>query len=220
MKHRLTNKRGGWTLVESLMTMGCASFMLAAIITAGVALQRSFMAVEGYSTAEGDQLRMLDYIALDCRRAVAGSVPTASGTSATPMVDTGSWIGGNWVHDATQPTTLILTLPNYYNSANSNQPYDPQFVSGVLQYGSGSTTICYYKSGTDFKRLVMNGGTSNTTTIARNIASFSIAPQDLTQSISCTITFSPQFTYLPGPGPIAGTTVFTNTFFRNASARQ
>jgi hypothetical protein len=55
--------------------------------------------------------------------------------------------------------------------------------------------------------------------IATNVSSFTVSPQDLTSSVSCTITFSPRFVYLPGPGPINGTTVFSNTFLRNASAR-
>ena len=184
----------GFTLLESLMALGCGSLILAAVLAAGTALQRSFMAVEGYSMAEGDQLRVSDYIALDCRRAITASV-----------------VG----------TTLTLTLPNYYD--NTGNPITPTFDgTGKIQYGTGSVTIRYYTSGTNFMREVTpaGGGTATTKVVASNVDSFTVTPQDLTSSVSCTITFAPRFTSLPGPGPVNGTTVYSSTFLRNAGARQ
>lgn len=189
-----------FTLVEMLMTLASSSIVMAAVLVGGVALQRSFAAVEGYSIAEGDQLRVEDYIAMDCRRALTASVDT-SGTSPV----------------------LNLTIPNYYD-ANNNTPtwsnahaVAPTFTStGGIQYGAGLTTVAYSASGTSFIRTV-NG---IQTVIASNVASFAVSTQDLTSSVSCSITFSPAFTSLPGPGPIAGTTVYCNTFLRNAVARQ
>ena len=139
------NKRLGFTLVELMMSAGCASLMLAAVLSAGVALQRSFAAVEGYSLAEGDQLRVQDYIAMDCRRAV----------SATR--DNGSWVyssnSWSWVSDPNGTATLIVTIPNYYDT-NGN-PVDPTYSStGAIQYGGGTTTISYYKSGSSFMRQI------------------------------------------------------------------
>ena len=189
--------RRAFTLVEMMAAVGCGSIILGAVLTAGVALQRSFAAVEGYSIAEGDQLRVLDYIALDCRRALSASVAN---------------------------NTLTLTVPVYYDS-NSN-PTTPTLTNGAVNYGSGTVTITYSQSGSNFNRRIViadSGGTTTsdvTTAIATNVASFTVAPQDLTSSVSCSITFSPRFTYLPGPGPIAGTTVYCNTFLRNAGARQ
>ncbi len=189
-----------FTLVEMLMTLASSSIVMAAVLIGGVALQRSFAAVEGYSIAEGDQLRVEDYIAMDCRRSLSASVDTSG---ASPV--------------------LILTIPNYYD-ANNNQPkwsnahaVAPTFTgNGAIQYGAGTTTIRYYSQAATFVREV--NGTQNI--IARNVASFTVSSQDLTSSVSCSITFSPAFTSLPGPGPIAGTTVYCNTFLRNAVARQ
>jgi prepilin-type N-terminal cleavage/methylation domain-containing protein len=189
--------QAGFTLVEVLMSMSCGSLLLAAVITSGVALQRSFAAVEGYAVAEGDQLRVLDYIALDCRRALTASVAS---------------------------NTLSLTVPVYYDGSGNVRT--PVLTNGTLSYGSGSVTINYSQGGSNFTRQVVvkdSGGnvtSSTTTAIAKNVSSFTVSPQDLTSSVSCSITFSPSFTYLPGPGPIAGTTVYSNTFLRNASARQ
>jgi len=187
----------GLTLVEMLMTMASSSIVLAALIISGVALQRSFAAMEGYSIAEGDQLRVSDYISMDVRRALTASVDNNN--------------------------ALTVTFPNYYDANNDNPKWSnahavaPSFgANGAIQYAAGVTTVKYYQLASNFIREV--NGTANI--IARNVSAFTVSPQDLTSSVSCSITFAPTFTYLPGPGPVSGTTVYSNTFLRNATARQ
>jgi Tfp pilus assembly protein PilW len=197
MKLNARTLHHSFTLVEVMAAVACGAVVLGAVLTAGVALQRSFAAVEGYSIAEGDQLRVLDYIAMDCRRALSAAVAN---------------------------NALTLTAPVYYDS--NSAPTTPTLTNGAVSYGVGTVTITYSKNGSDFKRRIIvadpNGTTTSdvTTAIATDVASFTVAPQDLSSSVSCSVTFSPRFTYLPGPGPIAGTTVYCNTFLRNASARQ
>ena len=193
MKTSAQRRRSGLTLVEVMMSVGSGSLLLAAITLSGVALQRSFVAIEAYSVAEGDQFRVLDYIAMDCRRA------------------TGATVANN---------AVTLTLPAIYDSNGNIQ--DPSLTaSNAIQYGTGGTvTIAYSQSGSNFNRSITKSGTTTTTAIATNVATFTVTPLDLTSSLSCSITFSPRFTYLPGPAPISGTTVYCNTFLRNASARQ
>src|SRR5262249_33229928 len=197
MKLNARNVHSAFTFVEMMVAVACGSIMLGAVLTAGVALQPSIAAVEGYSIAEGDQLRVLDYIAMDCRRALSASVAN---------------------------NTLTLTVPVYYDSTSAATT--PTLTNGAVSYGAGTVTITYSQTGSNFNRHIVvadSGGTTTgnvTTAIATNVSSFTVAPQDLTSSVSCSITFSPRFTYLPGPGPIAGTTVYCNTFLRNAGARQ
>jgi Tfp pilus assembly protein FimT len=186
-----------FTLIEMLMSMAGSSIVLTALVVGGVGLMRSFAAVEGYSFADGDQLRVSDYIALDVRRALTASV------------------------DANN--VLTITIPNYYDSNNSNPTWsnahalDPSFDSdGAIKYGTSTTTIRYYKLASNFIREV--NGTANT--IATNVSSFQVTSQDLTSSVSCSITFSPSFTTLEGSDPVTGTTMYSNTFLRNATARQ
>jgi Tfp pilus assembly protein PilW len=194
--------RAGFTLVEMMVSLGCGSLILAALMAASVGLQRSFAAVEGYSTAEGNQLRVLDYIAMDCRRALSA---TTTGNS------------------------LTLTVAAYYQS--NGTPYDPTFnstITDTIQYNSGATyNIKYSQSGSTFVRTVGPTATwpqgNTATTIATNVSSFTVAlpnPNSITSTVSCSITFSPSFTYSPDAGPIAGTTVYSNTFLRNAGARR
>jgi type II secretory pathway component PulJ len=207
-----------FTLVEVLLSVACSSIVLAAVITAGVALQRSFAAVEGYSIAEGDQLRVQDYIGMDCRRAIGATVDNGSWTNSG-----GTW---SWTSNASGPATLMLTLPGYYDASGNVQA--PSFnASAAIQYGSGSnTTISYYMSGTSFMRQVGTNPTqcavgaawnNCSKAIATNVNSFTVTPSDLTTTVRCTVTFAPRFTNT-NPG-VAGTTVYANTFLRNAAAR-
>jgi len=252
--------RSAFTLVETITAMACGTIVLAALLAMSISLQRSFAAVEGYSIAEGDQLRVQDYIAMDCRRATGGSNPpflSALNTEtppqlATPAVDKGSWVNGSWVPNASGPVTLILLVPNYYTSIDCSSgtciggnPQAPYFNGGAIQYGiagTNPTPISYYQSGSNFMRQV---GTSSTVctpgqvwgptvalpggcakAIATNVSTFSVAPVDQSNNkVSCAITFTPSFTSfvsVPGAGntAIAGTTVFSQTFLRNAVARQ
>jgi hypothetical protein len=61
---------------------------------------------------------------------------------------------------------------------------------------------------------------NKTTPIATNVATFTVTPRDLTSSLSCAITFAPKFTFLASASAVEGTTVYCNTFLRNAGARQ
>src|SRR5260370_39118152 len=130
-----------FTFVEMLMTLASSSIVLTALISGGVALQRSFAAVEGYSIAEGDQLRVSDYISMDVRRALTASVDNNN--------------------------VLTITIPNYYDINNANPKWSnahalaPSFdANGAIQYGTGTTTIKYYHLASNFIREV--NGTPNT----------------------------------------------------------
>ncbi len=105
-------------------------------------------------------------------------------------------------------------------------PKNPTLTSGAITYGTDNVVIIYYQSGSNFIRRVViqdAAGTAirdTTTPIATNVSTFTVTPQDLTSTLSCAITFKPKFTFLPTAGAITGTTVYCNTFLRNAGARQ
>lgn len=185
----------GLTLVEMLLSVACGAFILAAIVAAGVAMQRSYGAVESYSTAEADQLRVLDYIAMDSRRATSVAVNTVT------------------VNGISEPA-LVITLPQYFSSSTSSTatPNNPSLGSGSLSYGADIVTVTYQQSGTNFTREVKvtdSTGTTvrsdNTTAIAKNVSSFTVDPtivanSGLATSVSCTIMFFPTFTHMTGYG--------------------
>ena len=246
-----------------MISVGCGSIILAAVMAASVSLQKSFAAVQVYSGTEGDQLRVLDYIAMDCRRAKSASVSTVTVNGTTE-------------------NALVLTLPPFYSSTGSNAvPNTPVLSGGAVSYGGAGpnddiVTITYVQNGSNFTREVKvtdytatTVRSDNTTPIAKNVSTFTVNP--ITQSnpwssISCSIMFFPTFlrnsgtgTWWSGPSApgngtgsngdwyvidatatdqttvgnvyfkaggtfslmqnVKATTVYCNTFLRNASAR-
>lgn len=158
-------------------------------------MQRSYAAVESYSTAEADQLRVLDYIALDSRRTtnVAVNTVTVNGISGP---------------------ALVFTLPQFYSSTgNTAAPNNPSLGGGTLSYGGDYVTVTYQQSGTTFTREIKVCSDSscstvrsdNTTTIARNVSSFRVDPTIMTNSgaatsVNVSIMFFPTFTHMTGNG--------------------
>jgi hypothetical protein len=241
-----------------MMSLSCGTFILAAVIAASVSLQKSFTATQLYSGIEGDQLRVLDYIAMDCRRAASASVTTVTVNGITE-------------------NALVLTLPPYYSSTSSSAvPNTPVISSGAISYGTDIVTVTYEQNGSNFTREVKvtdSSGTTvrsdNTTPIAKNVSTFTVNPivqSNPWASISCSIMFFPTFLRNSGTGTwwsggaapgngtgangdwyvidatatdqstvgnvyfksggafslvqnVKATTVYCNTFLRNASAR-
>ena len=190
----------GFTLIEMVTSLGCGSFILAAVIATGVSLQRSYSAFEGYSTVEGDQLRVLDYIALDCRRATSASVTTTTVNNGAENITVNQ---------------LVLSLPAYYSSIDSSAvPNTPVLGTSGVTYGGGNTVtikyyINYYNASANgsgnvafFVREVISGATDHVTPIARNVASFSVSNIDAATNgtVNCWIMFFPTFARMPGTG--------------------
>lgn len=189
----------GFTLIELMTSLGVGSFILAAVVAAGVSLQRSYAAFEGYSTVESDQLRVLDYIAMDCRRATAASAGTATVSNGSENITVNQ---------------LVLTLPTFYSAVdNTAVPNRPVLGPSGISYGSGSVTVKYYvkyynasASGSGniafFVREVVTSTTDNITPIARNVGTFSVTDANLATmgTVSCWIMFFPTFARMPGTG--------------------
>ena len=190
----------GFTLIEMMTSLGCGSFILAAVVAAGVSLQKSYAAFEGYSNAEADQLRVLDYIAMDCRRATNASIATVTVSNGAENIT---------------ENQLVLTLPAYYSAVdNSAVPNTPVLGASGVTYGGGATvTIKYYinyynasASGSGniayFVREIVTSTTDYTTPIAKNVASFSVTDLNpaSTGTVTCWIMFFPTFARMPGTG--------------------
>jgi hypothetical protein len=234
-----------------MMSLSCGTIILAAVVAASVSLQRTFAAVESYSGTEGDQVRVLDYIAMDSRRAFSATVTNGQ---------------------------LQFTLPAYYNSSSSPayQAYAPTISSGKIAYGSGQVLVTYAQNGSNFTREVQvqdassNVLSDHTTIIARNVSTFTVTPINQPNpwsTVTCSIMFFPTFIHNTGYGTwrsgptipadtvgvdgdwyvidptattpstignvyfrsgghysliqnVKATTVYCNTFLRNANARQ
>ena len=215
MNRSLCRSQAAFTLAEILVASAAASLVLGTLITTSVALQKSFSATEAYVTAEGDQLRFSDYVAMDCRRASSATV--ANGVT---------------INGISTNNVLTLTIPDYYDSYDVNgnpypcpettpapspasHPKNPTLTDPSNLYGGTARTIRYYAQGGRFYRE-QNGAA---TAIANNVSGFNITQQDLTSTVSCTITFTPKFIMTPSSSAVTGSATHTVTFLRNAGAR-
>jgi prepilin-type N-terminal cleavage/methylation domain-containing protein len=89
--------RQGFTLIEMLLALSVGSLMLAAIVAASVCLQKSFVAVDDFFTSHLQQVRIIDFLSRDVKRAYI-------------------------VTSSTNPQTVTCVLPNYLIDNGSNQP--------------------------------------------------------------------------------------------------
>ncbi len=111
--------RHGFTLLEVLIAAAMLAVVVVAALTGVVALQKSYSATEEYATGLADQMRLLDFLAQDLRRA----------TTPPGMDNDGQGIQ--------------ITVPNYYRF----NPADPQHLFPIVndaQVNSDGTAAAYY----------------------------------------------------------------------------
>lgn len=120
-----------FTLSELMVSMAVVLIIVGALLTGSIALQRNFNASMQYVRSQTEQVRVLDYMALDLRRAL--TVSTANGQ-------------------------LQLTIPDYYDVTGN--PRMPTISDGYAVYGdtTNAPTIRYFKEGSNIMRS--SGGTS------------------------------------------------------------
>jgi len=142
-----------------------------ALISGTVALLRVFSAVDTYSTANGDETRILDFICRDVRNSLSSQSPQVIITSSPPG--------------------LQVTVPQYFDSnGNAIMPT----VSGTsVAYGT-PMTITYALNGTNLTRT---SGSSTPTELSANMLSFTPVVDNAYDStgrtIKITLTFNSTF---------------------------
>ena len=213
--------RAGFTLVEIMLAAAIGAVICAAGMAALVNLQKSYAATEQYATSLADQMRLVDYLSMDLRRA----------TRVTPDAD------GNGV---------TLELPDFY-FFNSE---DPQFAAPLpntptvadnhsrARYGnaSGPPRVSYHfnsANGTITREEVRaNQAFSNQPPgqqpVASNVAAFPTIINDETgqpttgadflMKARITVTFHPMF-QTPATPDSNKITLHNVTFLRNNDSR-
>ncbi len=101
-----------FTLVELMLGISMTAVVLVAAMTGVVSLQKSYSASEAYGTGMADQARVLDYLALDLRRAVT-----------PPVMDT-------------DEQGIKIIVPDYYRF----NPSDPQHLFPIANDAAINTT--------------------------------------------------------------------------------
>lgn len=115
--------RWAWTLAELMIAMSITSLMTAGLIAGAITIQRSFVASRHHVESQAQQMRLMDFMTLDLRRALT--------------VDAGDGV-------------LTLTIPDYYGT--DGEPRDPHISGGQALYGPTPTTISYYQTGASIYR--------------------------------------------------------------------
>jgi type II secretory pathway pseudopilin PulG len=194
MRPRLSRlaSQSGITLVELLVSTSILAVVSGGMLLASISLQKSFRASRHYVTSQVEQVRLLDYMALDLRRALALS---------------------------TANKVLSLDVPDFYESSGPNvgKPRQPTIKDGVVNYGAGVTPapvrISYYQQGSSVYRNVAG----KITELATDVKDFNIDYDDTGgQVIGIGISFIPRF-HVNGSGDQfrAGTATYTTTLLRN-----
>src|SRR5689334_16551406 len=76
-----------FTLAETVVAAGVAAVILSAVVLGGVSFLNVFNATDEYYKANADQTRVLDYIAMDLRCALSGTISNSGQTLTLNMQD-------------------------------------------------------------------------------------------------------------------------------------
>jgi Tfp pilus assembly protein PilW len=186
---RLTSYRcaRAWTLTELMMAVTISSVLVAGLLVGAISVQRSFLASRHHVDSQAQQMRLMDFMNLDLRRAL-------------------------WVKTETEAGRLTVKIPDYYGS--DGQPRDPEIVRGDARYGTSTKTVEYYRSGSSFFRKEGTVITELATDVTDFKPAYA---DDQGQSIMVSFTFLPRFQFSESnrEGVREGTATYSTTLLRN-----
>ena len=194
----------GTTMAELMVGLGLSSLIIAAAITASVALQKSFNACDNFFATQMQQIRIIDYLSRDVQRglAVSTSVDLQTVTVNVP----------NYLIQAGDPEALA-------NPSSIGTPRTPTvsytLTGPQVNYSATPSTVVYQINGMSIVR-VENG---TVTTIASSTDQLVPQTTDVemanTEYTSSTVTFQPIFTTDGAAASRTGTTLCSTAYLRN-----
>jgi len=146
--------RQGFTLIEMLLALSVGSLMLAAIVAASVCLQQSFVAVDDFFTSHLQQVRIIDYLSRDVKRAYI-------------------------VISSTNPQTVTCILPNYLTDNGSNQPTRAKPTLSLV----GNKIVANYQPTTTVNNVTLIQNSANITCPGLSLISTHFSSTNVGQSI-------------------------------------
>ncbi len=174
--HRSLAFRAAFTLLEMLVSMAAAGALMASIVASSITLQRSFYWSANYSEQSQAQLRALDFITRDVRRA-----------------------SGVYVLNMGQ--VLTLEIPDTYSSYDAqgnpdSAPISPTIVRGRPEYGDPTQPlfVTYYLYGATLLRqqFVSTTAQNSELVIATGIRSFQTEIVGGGNLVRASVTFRPR----------------------------
>jgi prepilin-type N-terminal cleavage/methylation domain-containing protein len=185
-------RSGGFTLAELMLSLAIGAVVCAVSMTGIVFLQKSYAATEQYALSMSDQMRVLDYLSMDLRRATDVQIDNLN-------------------------KSLILTLPAYYaydpiDTTHRNPLPVPPAVEDDSQHavytpGKGAQTPCvWYRfdpQTNQFQRreYFTDGNDTGWQTVASQLNGFPVITPDPVNPLKYTVTisFTPAFQTLDTP---------------------
>ena len=204
MKLTHHSHQSGFTLAEILTAMAIAVVIFAAIITAMLAMQKTFNAVDNYFATHIQQVRIIDYLNRDVKRALICT------TSANQQ-------------------TVTLTIPKYIiQSGDAEAVSNPSLVGAMrsptistttggvqVNYGTATSTIVYSINGASILRTEDGVVTTIASSTDQLIPTTSDVDLVNTEYSTMAVTFTPIFTSGNIAAERTGTTVFSLAYLRN-----
>lgn len=204
MKLKSSITIAAFTLSEMLIAMSLSSVVLGAAVTSGIALQKSFSAVDNYFSTHMQQIRIIDYLNRDVKR----------GLIVTTSVDLQS---------------VTVTMPNYIiQSGDAEAIANPSLVgtprtptvtytaSGLqVNYGAGTSQVTYSINGTSILRTengVVTTIASSTDQLVPQTTDVELAN---TECANTSVTFMPIFTSSGSIAQRTGTSLYATAYLRN-----
>ena len=204
MKLTHNSHQSGFTLAEILTAMAIAVVIFAAILTASLAMQKTFNAVDNYFATHIQQIRIIDYLNRDVKRAL---IVTTSANQQTVTLTIPKYIIQSGDAEAVSNPSLVGAM---------RSPTISTTTSGVqVNYGTTTSTVVYSINGASILRT--EDGV--VTTVASSTDS--LVPKDSdteltnTEYTTMSVTFQPIFTSGNVADERTGTTVFSLAYLRN-----
>lgn len=204
MKLKSSQRIAGFTLGEMLIGLSISSIILAATLSSGIALQKSFNAVDNYFTTHMQQIRIIDYLNRDVKR----------GLIVTTSLDL---------------KTVTVTMPNYIIQAGDPEAIGNPSLIGTprtptitytssgpqVNYTATPSTVVYSISGTSIVRMengVVTTIASSTDQLVPKTTDVELAN---TEYANTSVSFMPIFTSAGSVAERTGTTVYSTAYLRN-----
>jgi type II secretory pathway pseudopilin PulG len=132
-----SGRAAAFTIVELITGMGVFGIFSAGLVLAWTALQANAVNATSYAKRQADQMRVVDYLKRDIRRASAVAI----------------YNGATLVTGTNSGTELRVTIPDYYsdpreedNAIGLSIPNAPTLTGSTVSYG-GTMVVRYYVTG-------------------------------------------------------------------------
>ena len=209
MKLTQHSHQSGFTLAEILTAMAIAVVIFAAIITASLAMQKSFNAVDHYFATHIQQVRIIDYLNRDVKRAL---ICTTSANQQTVTLTIPKYVVQSTDQDGQSNPSLIGTMRTPTISPTSSYQVNYNYVGTTTP---ATSTIVYSINGASILRTEDGVVTTIASSTDQLIPTTTDVDLANTEKATMAVTFQPIFTSGNVADERTGTTVFSLAYLRN-----